>query len=178
MAATSTSVGQSANTISDAFDSAKATVGQVTNQVVDQVKGQALSRVDQQRQSAASGVHAVAEAFHKLGEHLESRDNDPIAGYTSQVGHALAEQVEKVAGYLDGRDINQIVAETQQFARRSPAVFLGGAFLLGLAASRFLKSSRPTSGVPDINASMPDPSRALPPAASEQRASAASAGGF
>jgi hypothetical protein len=68
--------------------------------------------------------------------------------------------VERVANYLRERDFHQLVNDAEDFARRSPAVFLGSAFVLGLAASRFLKSSRPA---PDPFANMPDPNRALPP---------------
>jgi hypothetical protein len=168
MAATGTSLSESqrSSNLSDALDSAKGMASQVTDQVkektsqvVDQVKGQAASRADQQRQTVASGFQAVAQAFHGLGEDLENRDEGPVAEYAAQLGHSLAGQVERLAGYLQGRDVREIMDEAQVFARRSPALFLGGAFVLGLAASRFLKSSRP---VPDINANMPDPSRALP----------------
>jgi hypothetical protein len=42
---------------------------------------------------------------------------------------------------LQERDIDQIAFEVQDMARRQPAMFLGGAFLLGFMAARFLKSS-------------------------------------
>jgi hypothetical protein len=59
------------------------------------------------------------------------------------------------------------VDEVENFARRRPAMFLGGAFLLGLAATRFLKSSRQSHSSEFEHARYagePDPSRALPAA--------------
>lgn len=39
------------------------------------------------------------------------------------------------------RDANELIGEAENLARSRPAVFLGGAFVLGVAAARFLKSS-------------------------------------
>lgn len=79
------------------------------------------------------------------------------------MGHAAGGQVERLARYLHDRDVRQVVSDVEDLARRSPGMFLGGAFVIGLAASRFLKSSRPA---PDFIRNMPDPNRALPPAPS------------
>jgi len=161
-------------------DSAKQTAGQMVDSakqtaghVVDQVKEQATSQADQQRQSVASGFEAVAHAFRGLGDGLRNQDQGPVAQYAAEMGDSVAGQVERFANYLRGRDVRQIVNDTEDLARRSPVMFLGGAFVLGFAASRFLKSSRPTR---DPFANMPDPNRALPPA-STSPISASSTGG-
>ena len=39
--------------------------------------------------------------------------------------------------------MDDIVREAEAFARRQPAVFIGGALALGLLASRFLKAAPP-----------------------------------
>jgi hypothetical protein len=151
-------------------DSAKQTAGHV----VDQVKEQATSQADQQRQSVASGFEAVAHAFRGLGDGLRNQDQGPVAQYAAEVGDSVAGQVERFANYLRGRDVRQIVNDTEDLARRSPVMFLGGAFVLGFAASRFLKSSRPTR---DPFANMPDPNRALPPASTSPIGAGASSTG-
>ena len=145
-------------------DSAKQAVSQAkeaTTQVIDQAKGQATSRVDEQRQTVASGFQAVAQAFRNMGDDLGKGEQGPVVQYAAHIGQTLGGQVERLANYLKESDTSKLVTDVEQFARRSPAVFLGSAFVLGLAASRFLKSSRPA---PDFLANMPDPNRALPPA--------------
>jgi hypothetical protein len=145
-------------------DSAKQAASQAkeaASGVIDQAKDQAATRVDQQRQTAATGVQAVAQAFRNMGDDLRNRQEGPVAEYAAEVGHAIGGQAERLANYLRQRNARQLVTDAEDFARRSPAVFLGGAFVLGLAASRFLKSSRRTW---DPLANMPDPNRALPPA--------------
>ncbi|MGI9072007.1 MAG: hypothetical protein ACR2JB_12025 [Bryobacteraceae bacterium] len=145
-------------------DSAKQAASQAkeaASGVIDQAKDQATTRVDQQRKTAASGVQAVAHAFRNMGDDLRNRQEGPVAEYAAEIGQAIGGQAERLANYLRERDVGQLVSDAEDFARRSPAVFLGSAFVLGLAASRFLKSSR---RVPDLPANMPDPNRALPPA--------------
>ena len=151
--------------VSEMIDSAK----QAGAHVLDQAKDQATSHADQQRQTLASGVQAVAHAFHSMGEDLRSKEQGPIAKYAAEMGQAIGGQVEQLANYLRDRDVRQLISDTEDFARRSPAVFLGSAFALGLAASRFLKSSRPASANAPNKTSNPGPSTpgtqiALPPA--------------
>jgi len=139
----------------------EAVVGVGAERVLAQQIEPQEGRADQQRQTAASGFEAVAHAFRSMGDDLRSREQGPVAEYAAQLGHTIGGQVERLANYLRERDVHQLVNDAEDFARRSPAVFLGSAFALGLAASRFLKSSRP---VPDPFENMPDPNRALPPA--------------
>lgn len=145
-------------------DTAKQAASQAkdaASHVIDQAKDRATSRMDEQRQTAASGFQAVAQAFRSMGDDLRNRDQGLVAGYAAEIGQAMGGQVERLGKYLQQRDVRQLVTDAEDFARRSPAVFLGSAFVLGLAASRFLKSSRPA---PDFIANIPDPNRALPPA--------------
>jgi len=145
-------------------DSARQATGQAkeaASNMFDQARDQAASRADQQRQTIASGFQTVAQALRSMGDNLRGSEQTPVTQYASEMGHAMGSQVERLGNYLQDRDVRQILTDTESFARRSPAVFLGGAFLLGLAASRFLKSSRP---LPAFLANMPDPQRALPPA--------------
>ena len=125
-------------------------------------------RADQQRDNAASGLASVAGAVRRMGEGLRGQDQGAIADYTAQYGDKLANRIERTSDYLRGHDVGQIVTEVENFARRRPGMFLGGAFLLGLAATRFLKSSRQSSehqrAYPQANWSVPDPNKALPPA--------------
>ncbi len=105
--------------------------------VVDQVKQQATSRIDQQKDMAAGNLWSVANAIRDTGQSLRDKDQGAIA----QVVDRGAEQVERLSSYLAHRDVNQILTEAQHFARRQPALFVGGAFALGMLGARFLKST-------------------------------------
>jgi len=157
------------STVSAISDTAKQAASQAkdaASNMLDQAKDQAASRIDQQRQTLASGIQAVANAFRSMGEDLRNKEEGPVAQYGAEIGQAIGGQVERLGSYLQGRDIHQLITEAEDFARRSPAVFLGSAFVLGLAASRFLKSSRPAASSRSNGGQVGSakPQLALPPA--------------
>lgn len=131
--------------IADSAKQAASQAKEAAGRVIDQAKDEATSRVDQQRQTAATGFQAVAQAFRSMGDDLRNQEQGPITQYAAEIGNAMGGQVERFANYLRGRHVHQLINDAEDFARRSPAVFLGGAFVLGLATSRFLKSSPPVS---------------------------------
>jgi uncharacterized membrane protein YgcG len=74
------------------------------------------------------------------------RDTDEQTGITNtaaEYGDTLAQQIEKISQYFERSDVRVMVRDVETFARRNPAVFIGGAFAVGLLAARFLKSSNP-----------------------------------
>lgn len=103
----------------------------------DQVAEQAATRLADQKATAGEGIATVAQAIRKTGDHLRDQEQGGVAQYVDRA----AEQLEQFAGYLGRRDLRELVRDAEQFARREPALFLGGAFTLGLFAARFLKSS-------------------------------------
>jgi hypothetical protein len=135
---------------------------QTTGQVVGQAQGQAATRLDRQKEAAAAGLSSVADAVRQMGQNLrgQAEGQSPVVQYAAQYGERAADQIGRLTDYLRRNDVNHLVREVEGFARRQPALFVGGAFLLGLAGSRFLKSSRPA---PELPGAPPDASRALPP---------------
>jgi len=103
----------------------------------EQVAEQATTRLEDQKSVASDGINTFAQAIRKTGEQLRGQEQDGVAQYVDRA----AGQLEQFAGYLSKRDLMELARDTEQFARREPALFLGGAFALGLVAARFLKSS-------------------------------------
>ena len=64
-----------------------------------------------------------------------------------------SEQIQSVAEVVRERDMRELVGEVENFARRQPTLFFGGAMILGFAALRFLKSSSPRHGTSNATAS-------------------------
>jgi hypothetical protein len=106
-------------------------------QAADQARQQASSMLDSQRSRAAQSLSTMGSALRQTGQQLQEQNAGPIA----QLPERAADEVEKVSGYLSSTSVEEIVADAENFARRNPAIFLGGAFTLGLLAARFLKSS-------------------------------------
>jgi hypothetical protein len=125
--------GEAKETVSEVASQAKETVSEVASQA----KEQATSRVAQQKDRAAEGLGSLAQALRHTSQELRSQDQMGITDYVE----SAAERVENFSNYLRDRDIGEMVNEVERFARRQPALFLGGAFVLGLIGARFLKSS-------------------------------------
>lgn len=52
-----------------------------------------------------------------------------------------SEQLQRVAQYIRRRGTEELIHDVVIFAKHRPAIFIGGAFLLGVGIGRFLKSS-------------------------------------
>ena len=64
-------------------------------------------------------------------------DQPQIADFAS----TAADQAEALAAYLRETDVRQMIDNVENFARRQPLLFVGGAFLLGMVTSRFIKAA-------------------------------------
>jgi hypothetical protein len=108
---------------------------QKASEYAEQGREKAVGQLATQKERASSELGGVARALRTTGEQLQEQDS--VARYVNQA----AEQTERLSEYLSERDANELVREMEDFARNRPAVFLGGAFAIGIAAARFLKSS-------------------------------------
>jgi hypothetical protein len=133
---------------------------QTTSDVVDQVQQQAGSRLDQQKEQAVQQLDKVGGAIRQLGDQLGGQDQGPIAYFAAEYGRKAADGLQRLTTYLRDNDTRALVSEIESFGRRQPALLIGGAFLLGLAGARFLKSSMPAATGIDYNSNL---GRGLPP---------------
>ena len=88
---------------------------------------------------AAKELGTFGSAIRSAAESLESNGEEAVAGYA----HMCAEQLERGSNYLSKRKLGDLYHDANRFARKHPELFLGGMFLVGIAAARFLKASTP-----------------------------------
>jgi hypothetical protein len=124
---------QAQQAIGQVAEQAQHTAGQVTQQA----KQQATSQLETQKERAVDSLVTVAQALRQTGQHLHEQQQGTIAGYVEQA----AERVEGVTNHLRSRGIPELMNETQDLARRRPALFLGTALALGFVGARFLMAS-------------------------------------
>jgi len=103
---------------------------------VEQVRDRAGEGIDRGKQQMAERIRRLGSALHSASDTLREEDS-AIARY----GDLASETIERAAKYVGSTDLKTTVRDVENFARREPALFFGGAFLLGLAAGRFLRSS-------------------------------------
>lgn len=114
-----------------------------TKKVAEQARDHVQNLVSQQKDQAADRLGSLAGALREAGRKLDEGEQ---AGDFGRYADRAAEQVERLSTYLRDSDLRGFVQDTENFARRRPEVFLGGALLAGLALARFLKASAPNRG--------------------------------
>ncbi|HEX8370542.1 MAG TPA: hypothetical protein VF604_18495 [Pyrinomonadaceae bacterium] len=163
-------------------------VGQVAKDALGQVKDNASTAIDDKKANLAQGLTSVADTLRQVGDTLKPAEGEPpankVAELTTQYTESLSQQVEKISGYLERQDMRGLMSDLEGFARRNPAIFLGGAFALGILAARFLKSSNPnqalikTSDVSDFDSGFDTTPSSLGSASTGSSFNEPSAGSF
>ncbi|SPJ23386.1 hypothetical protein [Palleronia abyssalis] len=105
------------------------------NEAYRTVRDEAGRQADHAQGRVASEAGNVADALRKAAE--ASRDGSPQERTFGQVADAMAD----VSEAIERKDLGELMDDASDFARRNPVAFLGGAALLGFAASRFAKAS-------------------------------------
>ena len=112
-----------------------------TGEIVNHVQQTASSQLDRQKDSTASDLETVVNAVRRFGESLAGEEGGPIARYVGEYGDKAANGLDRFASYIREQDARKIMRDVTDFGKRSPALLLGGAFLLGFAGARLIKSA-------------------------------------
>lgn len=110
-------------------------------------KARVREAAEAQRERAANAVGGVAGALHRAASDLNA-ENETMGRYTDMA----AERLDEVAAYLRTTDWNSVIAGAENFARRQPAWFIGGALAAGFLIARAVKNSgqpRPGAETPE-----------------------------
>ncbi len=102
------------------------------------LKAKADSLANEQKQTATSYLNDFSEAVNSLTSTLDERGHGTIASYT----RSAADELRRMGGSIEARDYSELARDVGAFAQRNPAVFFGGAFVIGFGIARFLASSR------------------------------------
>ena len=100
------------------------------------IQQKVTSRVDEQKNRAADGLGGIADVIRNAGNELRA-ENEALASYVD----AASDQMRRFADQIREKGVSEMMDDVNQFARRRPALFIGGAFLVGIGLARFLKSS-------------------------------------
>ena len=134
-------------------------IGTAAKDMAADATGKVKSALNEQKTASADYLGTIANAVQRAAGEFES-----AVPQAAQYIRQTAGQIETVANAVRQRDMRELVGEVQEFARRQPTLFFGGAVILGFAALRFLKSSAPGSAGTSFGKSSADMSyrRAVP----------------
>ena len=120
-----------------AIDNA-AQLGDAARNLASNAKDKVEQAVTQRKSLSADYFGSLAQATGQAAQAFDS-DLPQAAQYIRQA----SEQIQGFADTVRARDVRELVGDVQEFARKQPTLFFGGAVILGFAALRFLKSAPP-----------------------------------
>jgi len=103
----------------------------------DQVKQQASEQLSSRLETAVSGLEMAAKVLRTASDQVRQQEKTGIADSLS----GFADRIEGWSTSLREQDVDKLIDETKQLAQRNPALFVGGATVLGFVGARFLTSS-------------------------------------
>ncbi len=138
---TESEIDQSQGGLGESIGDMGDTAGEQAGQVMETVSQRGRQQANEQMNRAAQGLEKVAQSVRRLGGEM-SDEQPQVAG----VANTAAEQAERLSHYLRETDPGQLYQQIESFARRQPVLVVGGAFLAGILAARFLKASGSQAG--------------------------------
>jgi ElaB/YqjD/DUF883 family membrane-anchored ribosome-binding protein len=130
--------GAAKETASAAATHAKET-GEAWKEQAGSFAGQAL---DSARAAASTAKDKTGTALHSLSKLIYDTAETVDGKLGSQYGDYARQAAESVAGAaeaLDDKDIDQLVSDARDFVRKSPAVAIGAAALVGFVLMRLAR---------------------------------------
>jgi hypothetical protein len=113
-------------------------LGSKAQQLGTQAQEQVSKTVQSGKDRAADAVGSVAQSLRQSSQQLRDQQQQGMSRYLEQA----ATKIEGFADYLHNTSPGEMADGLENFARRQPALFLGGVFAVGFLGARFLKSSR------------------------------------
>lgn len=114
---------------------------EIASRSVQAVSDRTRATTDTYMQEVSTGLHTLAEGLRQTSSSVQGTGFDqPLSNAGARYLEGLAGKVEDFSSYLERKDLTAIYSDVRGFARDHPAVFVGGAFALGFAVSRLLKS--------------------------------------
>lgn len=102
-----------------------------------QIQEQTRTQVDARSTQIGEQVGSSADALRSAGHDLTDKGHDAPA----RAMQAAAEGAERIGEYLRSSDYDRMLADVERYARANPWAVVTSGVVVGLAASRFLKSS-------------------------------------
>ncbi len=107
-----------------------------TGSVVEEAKAAVRGMADSQKGKVCSRLGGVAQALHDTARELE-KQNIPAGRYANYA----ARQVDRVVDALKDRPVEDLVVDMEDFARRQPMLFVGGALVTGFMLARLARNT-------------------------------------
>jgi hypothetical protein len=140
----SSSTGSSGGGSSSGGGAAEKLAGQVREQVYglkDQATEKARELADTGKGRVTSTLNNITEIVNEAARAVDDRLGEQYGQYA----HRAADAVSSLATTIEGKSLEDMIDDTRSAVRKSPAIALGTAALLGFALMRVVKAGLPVN---------------------------------
>ncbi len=102
-----------------------------------QAKGAAANAAASAKSTTGDALHGLSKLIAETAETVDSKLGPQYGDYARKA----AEAVSGAAKTLDEKDIDQLAEEARNFVRKSPAVAIGAAAIVGFVLMRMMRGS-------------------------------------
>jgi hypothetical protein len=140
-------------TMGEALEKGKETAQQGIEKAKEsagEARGVLTRQLDERSTMAGERANAFARTARRVAGEFRGEGDEETARLTE----AAADRAERLASYLGDSSGDAFLRDLENFARRRPLLAAAGGFMIGVAASRFLKASaerRSRSGNGGVN---------------------------
>ncbi len=127
-------------TASEARNAATASTAQWREQAgefAEQAKNTAREAATTAKNTTGDALHGLSKLISETAETVDSKLGPQYGDYARKA----AETVAGAAQSLDEKDIDQLTEEARNFVRKSPAVAIGAAAVVGFVLMRMMRGS-------------------------------------
>lgn len=125
-------------------DNIRAEATRKAGEIGDQVNKLAAEAGDRAREMARQGKTKAAGGLETLAHTIEDSAatvDEKLGKQYGDFARSAASSVAGLAGKLDQQDIDELVEQTREFIKKSPAVAIGSAAVVGFMLARLLRGS-------------------------------------
>ncbi|MDB4985991.1 MAG: hypothetical protein JWN04_1169, partial [Myxococcaceae bacterium] len=127
---------EGASKVAERLESSAENAASVAIEKVRQVRDEAQSGIEHQRDQIADRIRRIGGVLRSGSQTLST--DDPLS---QQLFETAGDRIDRLANYVGNITPAELANDVQSLARRSPGLFFGGSFILGLALGRFAKST-------------------------------------
>lgn len=113
-------------------------IGDEVGRLYGQATARARDAANQGKTKAAEGLEGLA----KVIDDSASTVDDRLGPQFGDFARSAAQTVANLAGTLEQKDVDELVESTREFVRKSPAVAIGSAAVVGFMLARLLSGRR------------------------------------
>lgn len=103
---------------------------------IEQTKASVDSALESGKRTVAGRLQEASEGVHRSADELR-----PLAGWLADLVDRGAGELANVSSALERQDFADVAARATRLGREQPALFFGGAVIVGLALGRLARAS-------------------------------------